>query len=235
MKIRYWFRFITSLIVLTIICAGLVIYENNAIATIGANSATIIFPSYAIGTEYNGTLTKQFVNTGDTVKVGQKLFEFKSDQLAAEITSGALNQNNLTVTPAQDGGYYIDAPKNGVINQINDSNGSFISSGSTIATLTSMNGASVKANFELSTAEYAKVQATTPVKISLGGSIYTGSISGITQQSVNGHTFTVITSTMPSIASSQTIYESGTPVIVKIIVANHTYYQRLAGLIHKIK
>jgi multidrug efflux pump subunit AcrA (membrane-fusion protein) len=235
MSIKKWLKFILAIIILGTGCFGLVLYENNYIATVGAHSASILLPTYAVGTEYNGEITKQYVSVGDAVKVGQRLFELKSDQLSAEVATGDLKVSNLTYQTASDGGFIITASQNGVISQINTPSGSFVNAGSTIAEITGVSGVSVRSNFELSSPEYAKVQPSTPLLVSLGGATYHATITGITQQSANGYTYTVITASLPTISTDQTIYTNGTPVSTKLVLNSSPLYQRIEGDIRSHK
>ena len=224
-----------GIIVLSAGCAGIIIYENNAFATVGASSATLILPTFTVGSEYSGLITAQDVNVGDPVSVGQPLFELRSDQLTAELASGQLSATKLNYSLASDGGLVITARQNGVVTQINGLKGSFVSAGMSIATITGTADASVRSNFELSGPEYAKIQPTTEVEVSVGGNKMAGTITGITQRSVNGHTFTIVDATLPTISRSQTVYANGTPASAKLVLNTHTYYQQLLAESHAIK
>jgi pyruvate/2-oxoglutarate dehydrogenase complex dihydrolipoamide acyltransferase (E2) component len=227
MNLKNWFKLTFGVVLLGLFCFGLIVYENNSIATVGASSATLLLPSYSVGAEYNGMVTKQYVNVGDSVSAGQKLFEIRSDQLTSELASGTLSASSINYTPASDGGFIIAATRSGVISQINSLAGSFVTAGSPIAVITATSGASVRANFDLSGPQYNKVEPSTPVVVSLGGSAFQATITGITQESVGGHTMTVVDANMPPINKSQTIYANGTPAAAKLILNSNTLYERL--------
>lgn len=235
MSIKKTLKLLVSIMVLMTFCAGLVIYENNYIASIGAHSADILLPTYNVGTEYNGLITQQYVTVGSPVHTGQKLFEIKSSQLTTDLANGTLTSSNLNYQLASDGGFVVTAERNGVISQINALEGSFVTSGSSLATITSTKGASVRADFDLSGPQYAKVSPETPVMVGIGGSEYQATISGITQQSVSGHTYTIVTASMPTLSKSQTIYANGTPAQAKLIVNTNTIYDRLVADVHSQK
>jgi multidrug efflux pump subunit AcrA (membrane-fusion protein) len=220
-------KLVFGIILLTITCASLVVYENANIANVGASSANLIVPTYSVGSEYAGTVTKQYVNLGDSVKDGQALFELKSDQLSAAIASGELRSVNLTNKLADDGAIILTAQHSGVIASVNYLKGSFVAAGMPLATIKSTDSASVRASFELSGPQYAKLVPNTPLLIKFGGTTLTAHITGISQRSRNAHTFTIVDATLPSISKGQTIYGAGTPLIAHMTLNTNTLYHRL--------
>lgn len=227
MKIKQKLRFVASVIGVALVCFGLVVYENNTIARVGASSANLIAPSYSVGSEYAGTITHQYVNTGDAVKYGQRLFELKSDQLTAALTSRQLKEEDLITKLASDGGIILVAQHEGIISEIDYLEGSFVGPGKTVAMIKGVSGVTVRASFELSDPQYSKLLPNTPMQVRFAGQIVTAKVSGISQQSINGHTFTVVTAAMPVLATSQTVYSAGTPVNAYLILDTNTLYQRL--------
>jgi multidrug efflux pump subunit AcrA (membrane-fusion protein) len=235
MNFKRTIRLLFSIVVLAAICASVVVYENNYIASIGAHSAGILLPSYNVGTDYNGLVTKQYVAVGSTVHAGQNLFEIKSDQLTTELTNGDIKQNSLTYPLANDGGFIITAQNSGVVSQINTLQGSFVTSGSTLATITSTNGATVRADFNLSGPQYDKISPATPVIVTIGDTNYQAHITGITQDSINGINETIVTANLPTLSKAQTIYANGTPAAAKLVLDRNTMYDRLMGDYHNQK
>ena len=224
-------KLVASIFLLSGLCFGLVVYENTAMAKVGANSANLVLPTFSVGSEYSGTLKKQYVFGGDTIKRGERLFELKSDQLSAALASGQLKSENLTDKLADDGGLVLIAQHDGILGDVNFIEGSFVPGGKPIAVIKGASSASVKASFELSGPQYAKLQPNTPVTVEYGGQTVTGTIAGITQQSLNGHTFTLVDAHLPVVSRSQTVYSAGTPVIVHLILDTDTLYDRLRRLV----
>ncbi len=220
-------KFVLYVIALAVVCFGLVVYENNTIASVGASSASLITPSYNVGSEYAGTIIHQYVNTGDSVKLGQKLFEIKSDQLTAALAGGQLKANNLNSMLAGDGGVILTAQHDGIISEIDFLEGSFVGAGKSVAVIKGLNGVSVRANFELSSPQYSKLLPSTPIQVRFAGQTVDAKITGISQQSINGHTITIVTAGLPSLTASQTIYSAGTPVTAHLILNTNTLYHRL--------
>ncbi len=226
---RLKFTFAFGVVVL--VCFGLIVYENNTIATIGANSASLNLATYAVGTTYDGLVVGQYVNQGDSVRVGQKLYEIKSDKLASQLAAGTLKAADLSSSLSSNGDIILTAQHSGIISQVDALAGSFVTGGKTLAVITGMNGATVRSNFELSNREYDKISVNTPVRVLLGAQSVQASITGITQESSNGHTITTITAALPSIDKTQTIYQTGAPVNTSIVLNNHTLYNRLHNVV----
>lgn len=224
-------KLFAALLVLSIGCFGLVVYENTVVASVGASSANLIVPTYTVGSEYAGTITRQYVNGGETVKDGQKLFELKSDQLTSALASGQLKEANLTSQLNDDGAIVLSAQHDGVVSEVNYLKGSFVSPGKPIAVIKGTDVASVRASFELSGPQYAKLNPGSPITVHFAGKDMMAKISGITQQSNNGHTFTVIDAKLPSITQDQTVYNAGTPMTVHVILDTNTLYNRLHRLV----
>ena len=235
MSIRKFFNLMIGILVLVASCAGIIVYENNAFATVGASSAILVLPTFTVGSEFTGLITEQDVNVGDPVTVGQPLFELKSDQATAELASGQLTAGNMNYTLAPDGGLLIVARQTGILTAISSLKGSFVTAGSSVATITGTTGASVRSNFELSGPEYAKIQPTTSVEVTIGGNVMNGTISSITQRSVNGHTFTIVDSTLPAISRTQTVYANGAPASSKLVLDTHTYYRALVAKLGSVR
>jgi multidrug efflux pump subunit AcrA (membrane-fusion protein) len=235
MSLKKLSKLFLGIVIVGIVCFGLVVYENSYLASIGAHSVSVVLPTYNVGTEYNGVVTKQFVNLGSSVKSGQQMFEIKSDELSADLSSGTLTESNLTYKQATDGGFIITAGQAGVVTQLPALEGSFVNAGGSLATITATKGATIKADFELSSPQYSKVTPETPVQVSLGGSVFTATITGITQQSVDGSTQTIIAASLPSLGQTQTVYASGTPASAKLVLSNHTLYDRMVGYMQSHK
>jgi multidrug resistance efflux pump len=227
MSIMKRLKLLFAIIILGIGCFGIVLYEDNAIATVGANSASISAPAYNVGSEYDGVITHQYVNTGDSVTAGQNLFELRSNRLTADLKSGTIKADNLTSKLSNDGGLLLAAQRAGVVSQISYLEGSFVGGGKTIATISGTSGVSVRANFELSGQQYAKVKPTTPVLVQLGGTSITATITSITQQSSNGHTITTINANLPTLQMRQAIYSTGTPTTAKLLLNANPLYKQL--------
>ncbi|GEM_PF-2948407 len=220
-------KLLLAIIILGIGCFGIIVYEDNAIATVGASSASISAPAYNVGSEYDGVITRQYVNTGDSVKAGQNLFELRSNRLTTDLESGTIKASNLTSKLSDDGGLILAAQRDGVVNQISYLEGSFVSGGKTIATISGTNGVSVRANFELSGQQYAKVKPTTAVLVQLGGTTIAATITSITQQSSNGHTITTVNANLPTLQIRQAIYSTGTPTTATLQLNANPLYKQL--------
>jgi pyruvate/2-oxoglutarate dehydrogenase complex dihydrolipoamide acyltransferase (E2) component len=60
------------------------LYLNNTNGIVAGKSASLVAEDYPVGTDYSGTITEQYVHTGDQVTAGQPLFEVQSSPAGSE-------------------------------------------------------------------------------------------------------------------------------------------------------
>jgi multidrug resistance efflux pump len=219
-----------SIIAVLLLCGGLVLHVNYSEARVGSNSASLHLNSYAVGTEYNGVITKQYVAVNDHVAKGEPLFELKSDVLNQAITSGQIRLASLSykLDPAT-GALVFTAQRSGVVTQLNYTQGSFVSAGKVIAMIADTSDATLSANFYLSGPEYNRLSPATPAIIHFpGGKQVTARVAGITQFSQNGRTVTTVKVTLASLDTNQTVYGTTAPLSIDLELSTNPLYDRLS-------
>jgi multidrug resistance efflux pump len=229
MNVKARIKLFLGLILVLLMSGGLVVYLNYSEARVGSNGASLQYNSVAVGTEYNGLITKQDVDLNDNVVKGEPLFELKSDVLSQEIANNQIKPSSLSykVDPTNDA-LIFTAQRSGVVTQLNYTQGSFVSAGKTIAMISNTSDATISANFYLSSQEYDRLSPATPAVIHFpGGAASTATIEGVTQFSQNGHTVTTVKVTLTNLTPNQTIYDSNAPLSVDLVLNTNTLYSRI--------
>ena len=216
--------------VFLILLAGvLVVYLNWTYARAHSNRAQIIMSNYALGTEYAGIITKQYVVAGDSVRQGQPLFKLKSDELTQQLKNGRTTPSSLIYPLGDDGQMIITASKAGTVSQVDASQGSFVAAGKQIATIADTSTLGVTADFSLNKTELSRLTPATPVSITLPSRqrIF-GRITTVVQSSQNGKQVTTIQAALPP-GSVDSLTSAGSQVEATIVLDQATYYSRLLG------
>lgn len=231
MSIKSGLKLVSSLFLVALICASLLIYVNANMATVESHSASLEFTSYALGSEYDGIISRQYVVSGDKVTTGQPLFEISSDVLKQRLSSGDTKPSDLNYKLTSTKDLIISAQNNGVIGKVNFVLRSFITSGQILATINDISEAKIKAEFNLSGPQYSKLSPSTPLIVTVaGGKKVPSTIKGISQKSKDGKTITTVTAAATKLDSDQTIYDNETPITMKLTLNTDIYYDRLVRL-----
>jgi hypothetical protein len=218
-----------GIVFILLLCGSLALYLNYSESRVGSNGASLKLNSIAVGTEYSGIIVKENVSLDETVRAGEPLFELRSDILSAQLASGQVKASSLNykIDPAN-GAIIFTAANSGIITALNYTQGSFVSAGATIATISDTSSALLTANFYLSSPEYNQLSPATPTIVHFpGGKKITAPISGITQFSQNGHTITTVSVVLHNLDGNQAIYASSEPLTVDLQLNTNPLYSRL--------
>ena len=124
-----------GLLSVVVLAAGLTMYLNNTNGKVAGKSASLVAEDYPVGTDYSGTITEQYVHTGDQVTAGQPLFEVQSAALERDLAQGLVNKDNLTHEVKNDNTLVITATNAGQVDTLAYAKGAFVPANSTIATI----------------------------------------------------------------------------------------------------
>ena len=89
-------RLFAGLIVVLVVVAAFTLVFNQRQSAVASTSAAIAAQEYAVGTDYGGTVTKEFVEEGDVVQKGAKLLQVQSLQLAQDIDKEIVTADTKT-------------------------------------------------------------------------------------------------------------------------------------------
>ncbi len=148
---------IVGLIFVLALSAGLTMYVNNNNGKITGMSASLMATDYPVGTDYSGTITKQYVKVGDAVKPGQPLFEIESPILARDLAQGLVTKDSLSHELKGNNTLVITATNSGQVDSVAFTAGAFVPANSTIATVQQVGTMYVSADFVLTAKDYARL------------------------------------------------------------------------------
>lgn len=189
----------------------MIVNRNNGI--VDSRSASLVAEDYPVGTDYAGTVTEQYVHTGDTVKAGQPLFEVQSATLERDIAQNLVTASNLTYQVKNDNTIVLAATNDGVVSSVAYTNGAFVPANTTIATIQQAGSMYVSADFVLSAKDYARIPAKAQVDLVLpNNEKITAQVSQIQVQTEDGQARTVVRAYSPDLADGTGLFAVGTPV-----------------------
>lgn len=189
----------------------MIVNRNNGI--VESRSASLVAEDYPVGTDYAGTVTQQYVHTGDIVKAGQPLFEVQSATLERDIAQNLVTAGNLTYEVKNDNTIVLAATNDGVVSSVAYTNGAFVPANTTIATIQQAGSMYVSADFVLSAKDYARIPAQAQVDLVLpNNEKVTAQVSQIQVQTEDGQARTIIRAYSPDLADGTGLFAVGTPV-----------------------
>ncbi len=236
MTIKNRFKFIFGIIFVFMLVFVLSLYLNNALSTLHTSRADLNTDSIAVGTDYPGLVVNQYIQEGDKVHKGEKLFEIRSQQLNDALSSGqttlsslpfSLNKNNQNII--------LEASSDGFIQKINYGVGSYAPLGSIVATLNTVNSLFVEAHYSLSPQDYARIQkgdiliVTFPDNSQVQATVYNISLVS------NGTSVdTVLKARLQHADLANFRFSVGTPVQATLKLTTRTWYQGLSEFVRNL-
>lgn len=212
---------VIGLLFVVTLAAGLTMYVNSNNGKIAGQSASLMAEDYPVGTDYSGTITKQYVKVGDTVKSGQPLFEIESPILARDLAQGLVTKDSLSHELKGNDTLVITATNAGQVDSIAYTSGAFVPANSTVATVQQAGTMYVSADFVLSAKDYARIPANATVDVVLPDN--TSILAKISQLKVtteNGQTRTSVEAYSPDLAQRAGVFAVGTPVSATLYLNN---------------
>lgn len=174
------FKLFFGLIGVVVIVAALTVVFNQRQAQVTSASASIEAERYPVGTDYGGTLTERFVDDGDPVAEGDKLFTLQSPSLQADLAEGLVQPDTIAYKVTPEGLVTLTATVDGTVSGITTERGSFVQAGQVLATIDQASSLFVAADYVLSSRDYARIEDGAPVEIALPNqALIRGAVSSI--------------------------------------------------------
>ncbi|GAB3140679.1 HlyD family efflux transporter periplasmic adaptor subunit [Marisediminicola antarctica] len=161
------FKLFFGLIGVVVIVAALTVVFNQRQAQVTSASASIEADRYPVGTDYGGTLVKRFVDDGDAVAAGDRLFIVQSPSLQADLAEGLIQPDTIAYTVTPEGIVTLTAAVDGTVSGISTERGSFVQAGQVLATIDQVGSLFVAADYVLSSRDYARIEDGAVVEIAL--------------------------------------------------------------------
>lgn len=229
MGIMSRFRLLIGILLVVLVTFGLFVYLNYSMSNITSKSAQLDSDQYTVSVDYGGTVAKQYVQVGDTVKTGDSLFEIKSPSLQAELDAKRKSTDDLLYSLTSDGNILLQAASSGVVRNVQFTQGSYIPNNAQLATLTIDGTDYVTAKYSLNAPDYARINRNHPLKVNLpDNTTLDAKIFDITLERNGDTVMTVVKARFDKNADIPATFSTGTPVSATWELEYNNLYKTIA-------
>ncbi|WP_062303158.1 HlyD family efflux transporter periplasmic adaptor subunit [Demequina subtropica] len=207
------FKLVAGMLAVLLLVAAATLVFNRRQTQVLSSSAQIETEHYAVGTDYGGLVLERYVDEGDLVREGQRLFTIESVTLARDIRQGLATP--ITGSFAKDGTVTVRAAVDGTVSAIEVDAGGYAGTGAVIATIDAAESEYVEAEFELTTRDFGRVADHASVRLRLpDGSTATGAIEDLQVETVDGAAYVTarVESSDLGTVASDALLQPGTPL-----------------------
>lgn len=206
--------FLGSLAVVAIVAASTLLFTQRQ-SEVASTSATITADTYAVGTDYGGTVVAQNVTVGDTVAAGQELFTIQSLSLLQDLENNPIPFTTTAYSIGPDGLLIFRATVPGTVSEVGTKLGDFVQAGTDLAVIDRTDALYVMGDYLLTPRDYERIEDGAAVDIMLPNrTVLPGTVELIQVSTADGQAQAQI-----KVASDQLVYGSsnglvspGTPV-----------------------
>lgn len=160
-------RLTLGLVVVLALVAVFTIVLNRRITQVTSASASIEALHLEVGTDYAGTVVRDYVEVGQEVSAGDTLVAVQSQALAHDLAIGLLSADAAPFTVTEDGTMTFVAPADGIVTSLAAGQGSFVQAGDVLATLDRADSLSVSAEYSLDPRDYERIETGAQVLVVL--------------------------------------------------------------------
>jgi hypothetical protein len=216
-------RLAVGLVVVLVVATGLTMLLNARNGVVEGRSAALAAESFPVGTDYSGTVTNQLVQLGDTVTVGQPLFELESGALQRDLAQDLIDPGAVPYQIRDDGTLVLVATDAGRVDSLTYAVGSFVPANSVIATVQRAGSLYVEAEFLLTPQDYGRLAPDAVLDVVLPSNQQVRATVGRVQvETVDGTARTRVVAYSPDLAAATAdgLFAVGTPVSVTLHLRN---------------
>lgn len=198
---------------------ALTLVFNHRQNQVSSYTAQVSADMFTIGADHAGTIVRQFVEEGDTVKAGDELFEVQSLQLKQDIANGLkVADTQAYKVDSKTGTITYYAVSGGTIEELTAQQGNSVPAGGALAKLYG-GDRYVDASFHLAPRDYARVVPGAVARVVLpNDEVITAAVDKVAvANSVDGTVATLrLDSPKLRTLEQKTLSEPGTPVVVNV-------------------
>lgn len=203
-----------------------------SMSRVESQAAELSTDYYTVGSNYAGTITKQYVAVGDKVERGDLLFNINSPTLTDDVINNRVDSTSFSLNGK--GELSLVASSDGVVSNILISEGSFVPGNKDVAVITKKNSTYVKAEFRLSPPDYARIGQDSTVLVLLpNNTTVKAKVFDVSVKNKNGIAVTVVKARLTNDASLSS-FMSGTPVSATLQLNNVTGFERLGESVKRL-
>jgi multidrug resistance efflux pump len=209
------FRLLGGLILVLAIVAGATLVLNQRENQVASGSASISAISYAVGSDYGGSVVSESVKEGDKVKKGDPLMTIQSASLLRDMNSSKTMPESAAYTVSKDGTLTLTATEPGTVSGIKAQVGGLVGAGQPLAMIDRSGPFFVLAKFRVDSYDFARVQKGARVEIVLPNhQRVAGTVSDVKVQTVGGKADAEVKVLSKDliVGSHDGLVEPGTPV-----------------------
>ena len=214
---------------------GLFVYLNYSMSNITSRTAQLDTDQYVVSVDYGGTVEKQYVRTGDTVKTNDPLFEINSPTLQSQLDDERRSESDLLYSLTDDGNILIQAANSGVVRNVQFPEGSYVPDNGQLATLTIEGTDYVTAKYSLNAPDYARINRKQPLAVTLpDNTVLQAKVFDITLEKNGDTVLTVVKARFDKNTNIPETFSSGTPVSATWELEYNGLYKSIADGVRSI-
>lgn len=209
------FKLFAGIVVVIILVAAFTVIFTKRQSQVISTSASIQAEEYKIGTDYSGSITKQYVVDGDKVTKGDPLFTIKSLSVLQDVSSNLLSYNSAAYSVTADGTMTFKATVTGTVTDIATKEGGFVQAGADLATIDAADSLFVMGDYNLTPRDYERIQSGGTVDLTLPNqTVLAGTVKKVSVQTTDGNAQTSVQVSSKYLVqgSASGLVAPGTPV-----------------------
>ena len=226
------FRFLFGIALVFGIIAVLFVYLNYSMSNIRSRSATLELDQYAVSANYGGVLRQVYVQVGDSVKEGDRLFELNSPELVQALADKRIERDSLLFELTDNGNILLKATADGEVREVNYSRGSFVETNRDIAVIAINNTDYVTGKFVLNAPDYARIDRANPIEVTLPDNTKLDArVFDITLAQEGDIVYTVVKARLNNTDNVQPTFTAGTPVTAGWKLTNNGFLETVSEVL----
>lgn len=227
-------KYLLSMLLVTGLVGVLLLHLNTQISTVHGDTATLKTRSYSVGTDYPGVLVREYVEVGDRVEEGQRMYVVKSQQLNRDISNGVVDPQASPYDIRNENEMVVRANAPGKVVQVGYIEGSLTPVNAVLAEVEADATTHVEADFLLTPEEYALIRKAEKVRVTLPNQREVdATITDVAVQTDGEHAQTRVQAVAPEL-TNEGLFTTGTPVDVEVQLREdgllHSAEQAVRGL-----
>lgn len=210
------FRLWGGVLVVILVMAALTLLYNQRQSRVASVTATVEAPTAQVGSNYSGVLTRSFIVEGQEVNVGDQLFTVVSPDVQNAVANGlrVASTSAYTVDEATGTVTYL-AVIEGQVTELSATAGSYVSSGTALATIAATTPKSVVARYTLEPVDYSRVETGARVIVNLADNTrLEGTVTNVAVATENNEAMTIVYVDVPDLTDDAyaQLTQAGSPV-----------------------
>lgn len=211
------FKLLVGLLLVLVVVAAATLVFNQRQTQVRSTSAQVGAQHYDVGTDYGGIVTDAYVEVGDHVREGQRMFAVRSLQLERDISLGVVSPALDSVE--HDGSLVVRAATAGTVSEIALGEGSFAGAGAVLASIDADDSLFAQAEFILTARDFGRIEDSAQVVLRLpDGRELSGAVTEITVETVEGdaHVTARVDSDALVTTDADALLKPGTPLVATL-------------------